>query len=574
MMFLGALLEAAGIGLVAPAFAALDPQQVEGSRPLRFLIRFLGDPSRGKLLAAISLLILVVYVGKNLYLALLYYVQYRFCFEQQTRISRTVFASYLASDYAVHLRRNSAALLRNVNDGVSHVFASGLSPALTLVTEAMVVVVLMVVLVAVDPLAAFVTAGVLVAASLLFYRLLRRKMLALGAEHSQYSTAMVQAVNQGLGAIKEAKILGRESYFLEAYSRNLRDYVRTLRVVRTLNELPRLFLESLAVAGLVLVAATYVLQGHDAARLLPTLGVFALIGMRLAPSLNRIVTSLGSIRHAGSSLDILYSDLCASSSASPNSASATSEIGQTFEAGIRLEAVTYRYPETTRAALSGVSLEIPRNRTVAFVGPSGAGKSTVIDLILGLLVPSSGSVLVDGKDIRTNLRWWQSKVGYIPQPIYLLDDTIRRNVAFAVRDSDIDDAKVRSALSSAQLLEFVEALPNGLDSFIGENGVRISGGQRQRIGIARALYGDPEILVMDEATSALDAETEREIVRAIDRFGREKTILIVAHRLSTVERCDRVLFFRNGEFIQGDTYPRLLESNASFRAMVEAARRP
>ena len=299
-----------------------------------------------------------------------------------------------------------------------------------------------------------------------------------------------------------------------------------------------------------------ILRGGDMTTLLSTMGLFAMAAFRLMPSINRMVTAVTSIKYNYPALDIIYEDLLVNEenellvNKNINLNKQQNVIKRTFHRGIKLENVFYRYPNQLEYNIYDVSLEIPVGKSVAFVGPSGAGKTTIVDIILGLLNPEKGRVLVDGKELKEQLTLWQKKIGYIPQSIYLSDDSIRRNVAFGMDDKEIDDDAVWRALRDAEMKEFIEKMPEGLDTFVGERGVRLSGGQQQRIGIARALYHNPEILFLDEATSALDTDTEKEIMKAIDGLKGEKTLIIIAHRLSTIENCDMVFQMQNGKIVE------------------------
>jgi ABC-type multidrug transport system fused ATPase/permease subunit len=335
--------------------------------------------------------------------------------------------------------------------------------------------------------------------------------------------------------------------------------------------LPRYYTETVAVTGILLVILILLTQGREMGTVLPTLSLFAAAAYRLVPSANRIVSLVHQIRHNAYALDTIYDGLVLSEQ--PGRGRGTLQDSQIVEAlppirdGVRLENVTYRYSDPPTTALRDISLYIPRGHIVGFVGPSGAGKTTVVDVILGLLTPTEGRVLVDGHDIQDNLRAWQAKLGYIPQEIYLLDDTLRANIAFGIQPDQMDETSVSQAVKAAQLGEWIESLPDGLDTMVGEEGVRISGGQRQRVGIARALYHNPELLIMDEATASLDNQMEAEVMKAILRLSGQKTILIIAHRLTTVKNCHRLYFMQYGRIVASGTYDELLDYSAEFQAM-------
>jgi ABC-type multidrug transport system fused ATPase/permease subunit len=355
----------------------------------------------------------------------------------------------------------------------------------------------------------------------------------------------LQHLQQGLGGAKDVKVLGREKEFLETYIGHNVESSRMTQFEVTLQLLPKLWLEFLAVTSLAILVMTMLAKSRDMTHIVSAVGLFAAAAFRLMPSVNRVLNAVQAIRYGLPVIDVLHAELSLNVPPAPlKRASALA-----FRDRIEVELVRYRYPSAKAWALDGLSLAIRRGESVGVIGPSGSGKSTLVDVILGLLTPTDGSVLLDGEDIQADLRGWQDQVGYVPQSVYLTDDSLRRNVAFGLSDTMIDDTAVRRALRAAQLEEFVASLPDGVETMVGERGVRLSGGQRQRIGIARALYHDPPMLVLDEATSALDSVTESGVMDAVTALQGEKTILIVAHRLSTVERCDRLYRLKRGKVV-------------------------
>jgi ABC-type multidrug transport system fused ATPase/permease subunit len=337
-----------------------------------------------------------------------------------------------------------------------------------------------------------------------------------------------------------------------------------LQLQAALQQFPRLWLELLAIGGLALLVTSMLAQGRDMVSIVPTLGLFAVAAFRLMPSVNRVLAAVQSLRYAHVVIDTLYEEFKLDvPEPVANQANGVTHPVSAFKAEIHLSILGYTYPNATLPAISDISITIQKGQSAGFIGPSGAGKSTLIDVILGLLPPSSGQVLVDGQDIGKNLRAWQDQIGYVPQMIYLTDDTLRRNVAFGLPDGQIDDTAVRRAIRDAQLEEFVASLPDGIESKVGERGVRLSGGQRQRIGIARALYHNPSVLVLDEATSALDSETEVDVMQAITALKGNKTILIVAHRLSTVKNCDQLYQLEHGKLVAYGTAMEILKNDDS-----------
>ncbi len=585
MMLVGAGFEALGVGLVMPFIALVsDPGQAEGMPVVGVLFDRLGVESGAQVIIASGLGLLGIYLVKNLFLAAMYYGQFRFVFNNQVILSRRLFGAYLKSPYDFHLHRNSAQLLRNINEEVRLVFLQVLIPLLTLGVELSVVVVLGILLIAVEPVVAPIAMVSFGLVSLGFYRGVRKKTVELGKAQQHHMGLMIQWVNQGLGGIKEAKVAGCEDYFLSAYTESSQAYAKAMRFHRFVKEVPRNVVETIGLGGMILVVVLLVARGQDMTHILPVLGLFAMAAIRLLPSLTRIIAALTGIRHFRPSVDVVAADLA--------ELRARAEAGDEalrwqerpeaetpgeplpFQDRLELREVRYTYPEAPGPTLNGVTLTVERGTCVALVGASGAGKTTCVDLILGLLRPDRGEILVDGQPIQGHLQGWQQKLGYIAQPTYLMDDTVRRNVAYGVPDDEVDDEQVWACLRDARLATLVASLPGGLNARIGEGGVRISGGQRQRLGIARALYRTPDLLVLDEATSALDNSTEREITAALRALAGRVTLIVIAHRLSTVRHADRLFLLKEGVVSASGTYDELLRHNRDFQELVQAAEPP
>jgi ATP-binding cassette subfamily C protein len=486
----------------------------------------------------------VLYIVKNVYLAFFTYAQARYVYRRQISLGCRLFRAYLNSPYTFFLQRNSAELIHNTNNEAFRVVGDIVVPGMRILMEALVLVAVLCLLVSLEPVVSLALVVLLGGACLIFLRVVRGRVAQLGLDEYRYKKHMIQWVNQGIGGIRDVKLLGRERYFADWFSRNAVGYVHAGQYRAIAIELPRLFLEAvtvLAISGI----AVYLLWQHRALdAIVPILSLLAVAAMRLVPSTNRITAAIVSLRFGLPALDAIYSDIreLEAHTAAPEHVTLVP-----FESSIEYQHVTFQYPGTTQPVLSDVNLRITRGAAVGLVGPSGSGKTTLVDILLGLLEPTMGCVLVDGRDTSTNLPGWQRQIGYVPQAIYLLDDSVRRNIAFGLSDTDISDDRVWAAVDAAQLRELVDTLPQGLDTSIGEQGIRLSGGQRQRLGIARALYHDPAVLVMDEATSALDRDTETEVVRAIARLKGSRTIITIAHRTTTVKECDTIYELRDGE---------------------------
>jgi ABC-type multidrug transport system fused ATPase/permease subunit len=562
MLIIAAIFETAGIGLIVPFVGIVtNPGIIQKHAILSKAYELLNFQSTNAFILFAVGCLLTVFILKNAYLLLFYYLQYKVIFNQKVKLSRTMFKEYLTKPYTFHLQRNSAELLRNINGEIPKVFDGILLASFQLLTETLVIMSILSLLIFTAPLATL-TSGVLLGGTVfLFFRIFRNKISYLGKENQRVSRELIKWVNQGLGASKEVKVSGREGYFVNSYNKQSKIMASNTIYKNMLDQIPRLFIETLLVSVVLITMIIIVFQGTDTSKLVSTMSLFAMAAFRLMPSINRIVATLSSIRFSQPALTVVYNDLIKDSNGKnkvfndvfiESKPVKVNNDERSFHNAIVLENVYFRYPNQEELSIKNVSLTIPIGKSVAFVGTSGAGKTTIVDIVLGLLEPEKGKVLVDGKDLNDLIPIWQSKIGYIPQSIYLSDETIRKNVAFGIADQDIDEIAVQKAIEDAQLKVFVESLPEGLDTVVGERGVRLSGGQRQRIGIARALYHNPEIIFLDEATSALDNETEKEIMKAIDGLKGEKTLIIIAHRLSTIENCDIVFKVDKGRLISVD----------------------
>lgn len=536
---LQAVLEAVAVGLVLPLVALFsDPSGATASR-VTGLAASLGIHEPRYVLVAACAFVFAFYALKNLYTALLLVVHYRIVFAKQVSLSTELLNRYMHSPWTLHLRRNSAVLLRNVQNQVTLFITAIVNPLQTLVSQQLVSIAIVALLVYAQPVAAALAFVVIGGAGFFIHSRIKVRLREAGTARQQYRTEMIQSVQEALGGLKEARLLGREQYFVDVFAASVEGFVREYRIMFMSSKMQRLALEMLVLGGALLVAGALVLQGNDLAALLPTIAMFGVAMFRLLPSINSVAVALAGIRYYWPVVENLDQELSemARFQALP-AASEEKRASPLLKQRISVRSVSFRYPDADVDALANVSLDIPRGSAVAIVGPSGAGKSTLVDVILGLLPPRSGCVLVDGTDIATCTGSWQRTIGYVPQHVYLLDSSVRRNVAFGVPRPEIDDGRVWSALEQAQIADVVGELPDGLDTTLGEHGARLSGGQRQRIGIARALYAQPEILVFDEATSAVDIETERQLSEAIAELGGRKTLIIIAHRPSTVAKCD------------------------------------
>ncbi len=528
------VMEMLGVGLIIPVLVLMTENDLASKYPIMVpWLNMLGNPSYERLVIGGMLALVGAFALKALFLAFFAWRQADFVSKVQSNISQRLFEGYMRQPYAFHLQRNSAQLIRNILNhagGIAGVIQQGL----LLVMEILVVLGISVILLVVEPFGAALVVSALGLAGWGFNRFTRGYMLRWGEGQQLHDGLCIQHVQQGLGGVKDVKLLGRESDFFAQYGFHNVGSARINKRRATVQALPRLFLELLAIVGLAALVVIMIGQNRPVEMLLPVVGLFAAAAFRIMPSVNRLLGVFQAMNFSLPVIDTLYSEFQLLDAIKVPQSGMSLPLNSTLS----MEQVSFQYPSAEALALSKVNILIPRGASIGFVGCSGAGKSTLIDVILGLLAPTSGVVRVDGVDIQTSLRGWQNQIGYVPQFIYLTDDTLRRNIAFGLHADQINEEAVCQAIHAAQLEQFVDELPQGLDTIVGERGIRLSGGQRQRIGIARALYHDPAVLVLDEATSSLDMDTERGVMEAVRALHGDKTILIVAHRFSTVEHCD------------------------------------
>ena len=553
IIFLQSFAELLGVSVILPFInAVVAPELLLEEKPIRWAYDFFGMESTGELIIYLAVLIIIVYILKNLFLIYVYELQYKFAYYGKKQMQNELMRYYIGKDYTFFLNVNSSELIRNINTD-PEMFYTAVQNALQLLSELCVSVIIVIFLLFTD---VTITLGVALSVGIMFLLMikgLRRVLARYGDERRVYSANMFKCMQQAFGGIKEIKIANRESYFQNDFEKQNEVYTHVIKQNAFLSAIPKPVMEALCIAGLMAVIAIQVANGTtDTTQFIGVLGVFAAAAFKLLPSVNKISSYFAAIVHNAVVIEKVrdeYREMHEtklSGGQSKESAAKTREKTISLEREISVEHLEFSYPNTEEAVIRDANVVIPKNCSAAFIGPSGAGKTTFVDLILGILTPQKGSICVDGTDIHEALRSWHEKIGYIPQTIYMLDDTIRNNIAFGDA-GEIDDARVWEALRQAQLEDFIKGLEDGLDTVIGEAGVRLSGGQRQRIGIARALYRRPEVLVLDEATSALDNETEAAVMEAIDRLQGKMTMFIIAHRLSTIQNCDIVYKVENGQ---------------------------
>ena len=482
-------------------------------------------------------------------------VQLKFVYTNQFATSRRMMINFMKRPYEYYLGAETAVIQRNITSDVNNMYALILT-ILQLTSEVVVFACLAAVLLIADAAMVLTISGLLVVVLVVIKVVLKPIMYKAGQDNQDYYSGLFKWIEEAVMGIKEIKVANKEHYFINEYAKCGEGYVGAVQKYNIYNSTPRLLIETICIAGLVGYMSVVLMNGASMEEMVPQLSVFAVAAMRLLPSANRINNYSTSISYFEPFLwnvsehlqteihddNVVYDENVYRQKKEVEKLPVNKEI--------ELSDITYKYPNTEKLIFDHANLTIPIGSAVGIVGPSGSGKTTMVDVLLGLLQLQTGTIKADGVDVQTNYEGWLKNVGYIPQTIFMIDDTIRKNVAFGFADDEIDDEKVWAALKEAQLDEFVRGLPEGLDTGIGERGIRISGGQRQRIGIARALFEDPEVLVLDEATSALDGETEAAIMDSINRLHGKKTLIIIAHRLTTIEKCDMVFRVEDGNIIK------------------------
>ena len=549
VVIIGSFLELLSVSIFSPFIELImSPESLQESKVMLFIYGMLSFSSTEYFLAMIAGMIILIYILKNIYIIIEKNSIYRFSYRIQRNISTDLLKAYMKEPYTFHLNKNISVLQRSMQEDTDQ-FAKGIIHMMEMVAEVCVCVAIGIYLYIVSKSITIIIVGLLILCLVFFSYISRRYSTRWGREGQKYKSKIYQWMNQSLGGIKEIKVLNREKNFIKRYDEYFGKYVRVLRLNRLIGVVPKYIIEMVCMTGLLLAIIFKIFFGQkDLVEFVPQLAVFAVAAFRLLPSVGKINEHLSAVLYAKPSLDLIYDDL--KEIEELGEIDEDSDYSWKFQHRVELKKISYAYPDGDMNVLENVSLIIEKGKTIAFIGSSGAGKSTLVDILLGLLKPQYGKIYSDGMDIFKNLPTWQKEIGYIPQSIYLSDDTIKNNVAFGVDEKDIDEQAVILALIQAQLYDFVEGLPEGLNSYVGDRGVRLSGGQRQRIGIARALNHDPQILVLDEATSALDNDTESAVMEAIDNLQGQKTIIIIAHRLTTIRNVDIIYEVSNGKVIR------------------------
>lgn len=569
LMGIAAAFEVVGISIILTFISALsNPEQIIEVVSRLPLLSNLSITSVFDILLFGSIALILVFLVKTAYLLFFYYIQSRFVNNKFKNIATSLFSHYMKAPYEFHLGNNTATLIRNITIETNIILSQILIPLISIFMEGILILAIVVFLFLMEPVITSLALLILGGTGGLLILSLKNLERNFGKDAQLARREMIQKTNEGLGGVKEILVLGREDWFVRKFKAATISLARAATFSQVSKQAFKPVIETVAVIGMLSIALIYLWQGREVDSIIPTLVLFGVATFQLMPSLVKLTSQYNKLRYYGHALTPIHNDLMSlSSQGSISDSKSTSPV--TFEKNIELKKVSFTYPGNQKPILNGVNLKIEKGSIVGFVGGSGEGKTTIVDIILGLFVPDSGSVLIDGKDIQDNLASWQKHLGYIPQFIFLADDTIKNNIAFGIDEADINEDQINVAIALAQLESFITELPQGLDTVVGERGVRLSGGQRQRIGIARALYHDPQVLIMDEATSSLDTHTERGVIKSIEKLKGDRTILVIAHRLSTVKNCDNLYYVKNGKIADQGTYADLLENNKTFQSMVQ-----
>jgi len=569
MVLIMAFIDVIGVASIMPFMSVLtNPQLIETNYYLNSLFKILGADNHQQFQFILGLMVFTLLVTSLAVNALTTYLQLRFVMMREYTVSKRLIEGYLYQPYIWFLDRHSTDLGKTILSEINHVISHAAVPIMNVIAQVLVTLSLLTLLIIIDPMLAISVGFTLGAVYILIFKITMGYLVDIGRNRLVANKQRYSAVSEAFGAAKEVKVRGLEQIFVNRYAEPAEKYAKYDASAHLISQIPRFAIEAIAFGGLILIILYLMYQSNNFASVLPIVSLYALAGYKLLPALQKIYSAISLLRYSGSSLSNLYQEV---KSLEPYSLQADST-SININKNIELKNISFSYPNSPNKILKNISLTIPVNTNVGFVGSSGSGKTTIVDLILGLLEAREGTLQVDGKIIsKSNRRSWQKIVGYVPQQIYLSDDTIYANIAFGIPSEEIDHNLVQRAAKIANLHEFIiDNLKSGYETKIGERGVKLSGGQRQRIGIARALYFKPQVLILDEATSALDNLTEEGVMESVHSLTNEITIIMIAHRLSTLKECDTIFFLDKGEIKDKGSFETLIKNNKKFRDLAEA----
>mgnify|MGYP000120722151 CR=1 FL=1 len=569
MSIIMAIFDVIGVASIMPFMAVLsNPSMVDTNPILAFFYNFLSFSSTQDFLYFLGLVVFFTLLVSLSFKALTQYMMTRFTTMREFSISTRLFTSYLHQPYKWFLSRNSASLSKTVLAEVQAVIGGVLIPIMNLLAQVLIAVALIILLIAADPILALIVGGVVALTYICIYALMRKFLSRIGSDRVYANEMRYTILSEAFGGIKDIKVGNHEGSYIKRFSSPAKIYARSEAAASIASAMPKFLLEMVAFGGMVLIILYLMNESEDFNAVIPIISLYAFAGYRLMPAMQQIYGSAIQLKYANSVLDVLHSDVRSLDPLPKHNI----DLGPlVFQDSIKLKNVDFSYPDSKKVALKNINIDIPFKSTIGIIGSTGSGKTTMVDLILGLINPSKGSLKIDGVEVNSyNFFQWQQSIGYVPQHIYLADDTIASNIAFGINPKDIDIKAVELCSTIANLHDFiVNDLPKGYETKVGERGVRLSGGQRQRIGIARALYKNPKLLVLDEASSALDNITEKLVMESLHSLGNKITVIIIAHRLSTVSKCDKIYMIEHGSIIGEGTYKSLMKSSQKFQEMTK-----
>ena len=567
MILVMAILDTIGVASIMPFMTILsNPTIIENNDLLKFMYNkssVFGVKNINDFTIALGVLVFFILVFSLAFKALTIYAQIRFAHMREHSIGKRLMQGYLSQPYSWLLNRNSADLSKTLFSEIHIVCTQALVPLINFIANTAVVISILILLIIVDPQVAFLIGSTLGLAYLIIYFIVRGYLKIIGKKRLEVNQTRFIAISEAFGAGKEVKLRGLEDVYVNKFSETTKDFAKYQASMTVLSRLPRFAIEAIAFGGMILVILYYLSKTNMFINTLPILALYAFAGYRILPALQLIYNSITQLRYVSPALDNLYNELNSNKVLQKNKY----QDNLSFKKVICLKNINYQYPNTSHLSLKNITLDIYSNTKVAFVGTTGSGKSTLADIVLGLLEPNSGKLEVDGNAInQKNIRGWQNIIGYVPQQIYLADSSISENIAFGLDLQKINHNLVERVAKIANIHEFIKnQLPSGYKTIVGERGIRLSGGERQRLGIARALYHNPKVLVLDEATSALDNITEKTIMDSINNLENNITIVLIAHRLNTIKKCDKIFLLDKGELKDEGTYEELIKTTNLFR---------
>lgn len=572
LMIIGAFIEVVGIGII-PVYVLLllDPEKLASIPVIGNWLENYSSLSSQTIVLYGGIVLFLVFLVKSLFLTYLYYQKGKIMYEAKVDLENKLFKTYIKSPYLFHVQNNSAALLRNLTQEIPVIITNVVFPLLTVFNGVVMVLSIVILLLLTNPFITLVVIFLIGGSSALFFKIINKKIAYYGGEAQRQRAVVIRTTNHTLGGIKELNVFNTKKFFMDEFYKSSLISAKASMYRQFVSLINKPMLEIIAIVGVVVITYGLFFGGLEGSVIAATLTLFATALVRLMPAAREIVSGYSGIKYNYIAVNPVYEHIYEfNNNLNKRKDQPSDKPALVFDNSIKLNDIYFRYPETENWVLNGINIEIGKNSVFGIVGTTGGGKTTLIDVLMGLLEIQKGDIKVDGRDIYENLDSWKAKIGYVPQFIFLTDDTIRNNIAFGLHDEEIDPLKLENAINAAQLGGFISKLPEGLDTIIGERGVRLSGGQRQRIGIARAIYNDPELLIFDEATSSLDNVTEKNLVKAIDQFKNQKTIIIIAHRITTVRNCDVIIFLKNGVISDSGTYDELIERNHDFQNLAIA----